>query len=214
MAISKIKPFESMKVKAYFKKHLIPNLTKEIDSYIALMEGRDKKDGAHIITYNEVAMVSLLMAAFVREESREAVWALQEYEVFNENGRFKGRGDLYVSINKNELKCDLLIEAKRDGEFNPKAEINGDWYEELDNTMEQGEKYFRHEETYFDNLTFVVTMFFGTLKKEDKGRYNKYEFPTVDTIHDTEDYRFFIAPKGSDSMLCVYGQIKKVKPKQ
>ncbi len=197
-----------MKVKSYFKKLLIPNLKKEIDCYIDLNK-KPNYTGEDVITYNEVAMVSFVMAAFVRNENVKEVSALQEYEVFKEK-KFKGRGDLFVALRKKELTCDLLIEAKRDGEFNPKEQIDNDWHKDLKTTMAQGKKYFAAEKDYFATPTFVVTMFFGTLKKEDFDKYDSHKFP-VKGESDTSDYKFYIKPKGSLSWLCVYGQIQKVK---
>lgn len=210
-----IKPYQSMKVKSYFEKQLKNNLAKEIESYISLIESRNKKDGAHIITYNEVAMVSLVMAAFVREEKRDEVWALQEYEVFNEKGKFKGRGDLFVSINKNHLKCDLLIEAKRDGEFNKKfdKEDNIAWQKDMEKTMNQCMKYYKEEKSYFIEPTFAVTMCFGTFNTKDKTRYKEQVITwKPKEIADFTSYQFFIPLKNSGRQLCVYGQILKVNP--
>lgn len=213
---------ESNKVRKYLVENLQPQLQKEVDAYISMMP-RTHKTAWEIITYNEVAMVGLVKSAIIRNKKECEVWALQEYEVFEGNTP-KGRADLYVVLNdQGGLKCDLLIEAKKDEKYIPKPSLSKkdkNWEKSLKDTLEQGLRYYEYEKSYFqEKPTYVVTMFFGVFKKEDESCYKSYETPPVHTqaekdyTTDHATYKFYIEPPGAPEHLCVYGQILKVKPK-
>lgn len=206
----------SHQVKEYLKAVIELKLKAEIEAYIHLVK-RSNYDGTDIITYNEIAMLSLFKSAILRGEDAKQLWAMQEYEVFDKNDKPKGRADLIVYVRKPNLKCDLLVEAKWDGTYNPDSKRDNDvnyWNSSIQAALKQGYDYYNYEKEYFNDNSFVVTMFFGNYKNEDKKAYQKFAVPKAELPFDkyeNEPYQFFITPKGSPNTLCVYGQILKVK---
>ena len=206
----------SDKIKNYFENDLSVKLQQEVDAYISIMK---KGEAWEIITYNEVAMVGLVKSAIIRNEEAKAAWALQEYEVF-EDDTPKGRADLYVVMNQpNGLQCDLLIEAKKDEKYVAKPKLSKDplWQQSLKDTLEQGLKYYEYEKDHFREPTYVVTMFFGVFKQSDADSYKILKTPPIDKsileryLPDHTTYQFYIEPSKAPEQLCVYGQILKVK---
>lgn len=204
------------KVENLLKNLVEEKLKAEIVAYTNLYKNNKElyKKAWELITYNEVAMVSLITTSFTRLEKPEHVWALQEYEVFNDTGKFKGRGDLFVALRKEQLSCDLIIEAKRDGRYTPAKgtiETQKELKAELEKTYTQGLKYYKHERKYFDKNTYIVSMFFGYLNLDDKDSYEKHKLPEFSLTEDSCNYQFYVDLSEYGLSLCVYGQIQKTK---
>ena len=186
-------------------------LKAEIDTYVKAM--KQHGNSWEIITYNEIAMLSLFKSALLRGEKPKEAWAMQEYEVFDKHKRPRGRADLFATVRKPELTCDLLIEAKWDGTYTSAKKDNdiNYWHHSLTEALKQGNEYYEYEKDYFIVNSFLVTMFFGNYKAEDEAKYKEYRVPKADSQLENESYQFFVHPENAPNTLCVYGQILKVK---
>ncbi len=205
---------ETQEVYNYLKSTLMPKLQEEIDAYIS-RKGFYDSNSWDIITYNEIAILSLVKSAFIRGEEAKRVWALQEYEVFDKSNTPKGRADLFVMFRKPHFECDLLIEAKRDGKYNPNICYSQiEWDKSVKDATDQGLEYFKYEESYFSDTTYLLTMFFAYLDETDMEGYREWKIRYKPNNVDWLPYQFFITPYKTDKVLCVYGQIQKVNPKQ
>ncbi len=202
----------SEKIKNYFEHDLKKRLDAEVNGYLSRKLHSDK-NAWEIITYNEVAILSLVKSALLRYEDPKNLWALQEYEVFDKAGSAKGRADLYVLFNKPDLglELELLIEAKRDGKFNPNTFNQFEWDNSMKVAMEQGYFYFEQEAECFNKPTYVATMFFGYLNPDEKTEYGLHKTKYKPKEHDWCDYSFDVDTMDSEKTLSVYGQIQKVK---
>ena len=202
---------ESNRVKEYLIETLRQKLQNEIDAYVKRSK-HSYKDAWEIITYNEIAMLSLVKSAMVRGEEATSVWALQEYEVFKED-KPQGRADLFAFYHKDGNHWTFLIEAKRDGKYNPNSKDDNNlelWETSLNDAMKQGMEYYEAEQDYFNETSFVITMFFGTFEEGHEKDYKRPEIPPIRNGLDTAEYRFIVAPKEAPQKLCVYGQIQKI----
>ncbi len=201
----------SDRIKNFLEKTLKENLQQEIDGYIRRYVHPDGK-ADEVITYNEVAILSLVKSALVRREKPDEVWAMQEYQVYDSINKYGGRADLYVFFRKPPFDCELLIEAKRDGKFHPNLRYDQNvWKSEVKKVMEQCRRYFEMEESYFSSPTYLITMFLETLEIEEKEDYQIHKLELKQDVIDSAEYTFYIQPQGSSKLLCVYGQIQKAK---
>lgn len=195
-------------VKLFLEKELKDKLQKEIDAYNEIQK-TDTYDALDIITYNEIALLSLVKSALVRGKEPSELWAMQEYQVY-EGNKYIGRGDLFVMFREKNVRCDLLIEAKRDGLFVPKMNSGGNEPEEtqlyLDNTMEQALKYSKAEAEYFKSPAYVITMFFAHMHKTN---LENYKSSPIVSRPEMLYYEFDI-PVG-EQLLCIYGEVYKLK---
>jgi len=195
----------------YLVNQLQISLTKEINSYIRLNSKNHKEnnDADEIITYNEIAMLSLLKSALIRGKDSDSVWGIQEYQVYNDRNEFSGRGDLFMMFREAEFDCDILFEAKRVGAYKqpgkPYNEIA--WGKELKEALDQGKDYFKAEERFFTEPSFVVTAFFETLEKNLKTDYDKIEMPNL--CNNPYEYKLYVEFERSSKVLCVYGHIEQ-----
>lgn len=192
-------------VKLFLENDLKDKLKKEIEAYVTLQKSDDYV-AIDIITYNEIALLSLVKSALVRGKEPSEVWAMQEYQVY-EGNNYIGRGDLFVMYSRGDQRCDLLIEAKRDGLFVPKSNSGDNEPEEtqlyLDNTMEQALKYATAEAEYFKSPAYVITMVFTHMQE------THYKSSSIASTPKKLYYEFGIAV--GEQLLCVYGEIYKIK---
>jgi hypothetical protein len=208
-------------IKKYLEYEVKNALQDEIDAYIentkTLKSGKEEID--YIITYNEIAMLSLMKSSIVRHQESKEVWAMQEYHVYNDNKEYKGRGDLYVMLRKKHLKCDLVFEAKRLGEFKGKEVNDKEWKKEVKRATEQGKKYIIHERKHLFEPNYLIVTFFETVKSDDLDIYKK--LPNLsfklkeeyEGYEGYEEYAFYIKTTENGKNLCVHGLILNVDVK-
>lgn len=195
-------------VKKFLENELQKSFQNEINSYIRLNKCHHET-ADDIITYNEVAMLSLVKSALLRGKKSDNVWAIQEYAVFDKDNHPRGRADAFFMFREEEFMCDILFEAKKMGHYNLKQKYDEfEWGDSMKKTLQQGEGYFDVEESYFSEPTFVVTMFFEPLSVSD---YETYIQMKDVSIENTLTYYFPIEPKDSKIKLAVYGHIKQKK---
>lgn len=200
---------ETYKVKSFLEKELKCGLEAEINSYIQLSKYRPET-ADDVITYNEVAMLSLVKSALLRGKKSDDVWAIQEYSVYGNDKYSKGRADAFFMFREKEFTCDILFEAKRLYRYNPRQKYDEfEWAEDMKKALKQGQEYFKAEQSYFSKPTYVVTIMFEPLFAKDENIYMQ----TKDVmIEDALGYFLpLIAPQNSEMKLAVYGHIKKVK---
>lgn len=201
----------------FFTKYLKDNIKNEIDSLIESNKyiNNSKHEVFDIISYNEVALLSVIKSAFIRNQKVKEVVAIQEYNVYNEKNNFEGRADLYLMFRnyiEHNLNFDLLIEAKRCSEYKGKSKQTKQQFQyDLEKVIKQGSKYFYAESEWFASPTFLVTMIFEYHKNTTEllELYNN-EFEGED-IEDAVFYQIEIIPEKSEHILYIYGHVKKMK---
>lgn len=195
-------------VKSYLEDVLPIAFQDEIRAYIEL--SKDSK-AENIVTYNEIALLSILKTALTRKQDSSEVWAIQEYSVFNSKNEFQGRGDLFVMFRKDKLNCDVLFEAKRLEQYKP-SNSDTSWEKYILNTIDQGSRYIEVEENYFSEPSFLVTIFFETVSLINRDGYKKLR--TIE-VKGNRSFEFYINSRNrslsNELHLCIYGYIKKIE---
>ncbi|MEO7046350.1 MAG: hypothetical protein ABI091_13655 [Ferruginibacter sp.] len=187
-----------------FLKSINNKLRCEFENTMNAYRGSEK----YLFDYGERTLLGLYTNAIIRGDNGYDRTILQEYRVD------RWRCDLLLSLNNKNT--DIIFEVK-------KCCYNGKQYDDeqqeitkgyIDKCFDQGEDYFKKEEEWFDNDTYIIVLIFDSIdifknlkmqKELRKYKPNKYPKDGIDF------YSFFYI-KGI-SGLGVYGSIKKVKIK-